>query len=255
MVRRVPHNSPAIMLRQINYGEADLVVSFLSPTHGLLRGYARGGRKSVKRFGPALEPFTQIEIRWQAGLGDLLTLLDADLIDARRGLRQSLPQLALASYCVELIEMLLQEGDPQPDIFSLMAGCLDFLADGGGTQLARLLFEIRLVKHLGYIPHLLHCSECFVRFEEALIAFDPLRGGSLCRSCAAGASQLEVGVGTLGSLSRALQTPIDLFAGFQFGGRTLRDGAAMMNLVLQLILPRVPKSQRFLQQTLSPADP
>ena len=248
-MRPEPRNTPAIVLRQIDYGESDLIVSFLTAEWGLLRGYARAGRKSVKRFGSALEPFSQIEIRWQPGKGELLTLLDADLISSRRGLRLSLPNLALAGYAVEVIEMLLREGEEQPELFSLLQGYLDYLADQGDPELARLLFELRLVNNLGYIPHLLHCSECFLQFSEGEIAFDPARGGSLCRSCAGDIPLLRVGLGTLGSLSRSLHAPIGLFAGFRLGSRTIGEGSALLSLVLQSLLPRSPKSLRFLQQT------
>ncbi len=252
-VRREPRNSPAIVLRQINYGESDLIVSLLTAEQGVLRGYARGARKSIKRFGPALEPFSQIEIRWQPGRGELLTLLDADLIASRQGLRLSLTSLALASYAVEVLEMLLPQGEGQLELFALLRGYLDCLAAQGDPALARLLFELRLVQHLGYIPHLLHCSECFIPFSATDVAFDPVRGGSLCDLCADvladGRSLLRVGLGTLGSLSRSLHTPIGLFNGFRFGARTLQEGALILSLVLQSILPHAPKSLHFLQQT------
>ena len=137
----------------------------------------------------------------------------------------------------------------------MLLGYLDYLAREGNPAQARLLFELRLVKHLGYIPHLLHCSECFVVFDEEQIVFDPQRGGSLCRTCAASDVLLEVGLGSLGSLSRSLQTSADLFEGFHLGARTLIDGAAMMNLVLRSILPRIPKSLRFLEQISVPTEP
>ena len=254
-LRREPRISSAIVLRQIDYGESDLIVSLLTSELGILRGYARGARKSIKRFGPALEPFTQIEICWQPGRGDLLTLLDAEVISSRQGLRLSLTSLALASYAVEILEMLLQDGEEQPEIYLLLQSYLDFLSQQGDPALARLLFELRLVQHLGYIPHLLHCSECFALFENGQIAFDPVRGGSLCANCVAEKPPTFVGLGTLGSLSRSLQTPVGLFEGFKLGECTLKEGAVMMSLILESVLPRVPKSLRFLQQTTSPDEP
>ena len=254
-MRREPQNSPAIILRQVNYGESDLIISFLCADGLLLRGFARGGRKSVKRFGAALEPFSQVEISWQPGRGELLTLLEAELLQPRHSLRDSLERLALAAYASELLEMLMQQGEPQPELFALLGGYLDCLAHQGDTALARLLFELRLVQQLGYIPHLLHCSECFVQFESGDIPFDPQRGGSLCMACDTGQSPLRVGLGTLGSLSRSLHTAIDLFEGFRFGERTLKEGAAMLAAVMQSVLPRAPKSLRFLQQSADFGDP
>lgn len=255
MVRREPRNTTAVVLRQLDYGESDLIVSLLSDEGLLLRGFARGGRKSVKRFGAALEPFSLIDVRWQPGRGELLSLLDADLEQAHHGLRESLERLALAGYASELLEMLMQEGEPQPELFALLRGYLEGLCGAADPQQARLLFELRLVQQLGYIPHLLHCSECFVQFAEGDVPFNPARGGSLCPACDDGASPLRVGLGTLGSLSRSLRTPIDLFEGFRLGERTLHEGAAMLASVLQTVLPRTPKSLRFLEQAGSTGDP
>ncbi len=254
-MRREPRNDTAIVLRQVRFGESDLIVSILSADYGILRGFARGGRKSIKRFGPALEPFTQIKLRWQPGRGELVSFLDADIIASGQGLRKSLDSLALAGYAVEVVEMLLHEGEPQPQIYALLQGYLDYLAAEGDSALARLLFELRLVEQLGYIPHLLHCSECFVQFDTGPVSFDPVRGGSLCASCTGESPALQVSLGTLGSLSRSLQTPMGRFDGFHFGPRTLNEGAAMLSLVLKSILPRAPKSLRFLEQSTALDEP
>ena len=238
------------MLRRHEYGESDLIVALLTGDRGLQRGFARGGRKSVKRFGAALEPFSVIDIQWQPGRGELLTLLDAELRNPHQGLRLSLDRLALAGYAVEILEMLLHEGEPQPQLYSLLQGYLGSLSDGGEPRTARLLFELRLVQELGYIPHLLHCSECFARFDEGTVAFDPARGGSLCDRCGEGTA-LRVHLRTIGSLSRSLRSPIGQFADFRFGERTLKEGAQVLATVLQAVLPRTPKSLRFL--SVSPA--
>ena len=51
-----PEVSSAIILHHTDYGEADRIVTFLTPDHGRLKGFARAARKSRKRFGAALEP-------------------------------------------------------------------------------------------------------------------------------------------------------------------------------------------------------
>ena len=47
----------AIVLRTVDYGEADRVVTLFTRDHGKLSALARGARKSVKRFGAALGLF------------------------------------------------------------------------------------------------------------------------------------------------------------------------------------------------------
>ena len=51
----------ALVLRTLPYGENDLVVHLLARGLGRVPAFARGARKSQKRFGP-LEPFQLFEI-------------------------------------------------------------------------------------------------------------------------------------------------------------------------------------------------
>ena len=142
--------------------------------------------------------------------------------------------------------MLLEEGEPHADIYELLRGYLGYLAGGGEPAAARLLFELRLVNALGYVPHLLHCSECLKIFADEPIRFDAARGGSLCLLCA-GPARLSASLGTLGTLSRSLRNAPGQFAGFRFGALTLHEGGALLTQVLSHVLPREPKSLAFLQ--------
>ncbi len=237
----------AIVLRHMAYGEADLIVSLLSRHQGLMKCFARSAKKSQKRFSSSLQPFSQSVFQYRSGRGSLLTLLDADLVVTRSGLHAKLKTLACASYGVELIELLLVEGDAHEEVFILLAAFLDYLAAQGDAEVARVLIELRLIGLLGYLPHLLHCSSCNLILTHEPVRFDSLRGGSLCTACS-GSSGLEVGLGTLGSLSRILRVPFSQFDGFRFGEQTLNEGRALLSQILRQHLSREPKSLKFMQQ-------
>jgi len=237
--------SEGVVLRYVNYGEADRIVSVFSASWGIKKGFARSARTSRKRFGPALEPFTQAVFHWRQGRGDLWMLQEADLITPRSGLRIDLDRLALAGYGVELVELLAAEVEDHQRIYELLCSYLDFLDAGGDPAVARLLFELRLVYLLGYIPHLLHCSECLKIFDHEPVRFDYRRGGCLCLDCA-GANDLEVGLGSIGSLARSLRISHQQFDGFKLGKTTIRDAGMLLTQVLRQILPREPNSLKFL---------
>jgi DNA repair protein RecO (recombination protein O) len=237
----------AIVLRHISYGEADLIVSLFSRDKGIIKGFARSAKNSRKRFSSALQPFAQSIFRCRQGKGAMLGLLDADLLFERYGLRTDLKTLAFASYSIEMIELFLGEGEPNEQAFTLLTSCLDFLETGGDPRIARLLFELRLIALLGYLPHLLHCSSCQKIFKDEPVVFDCLRGGSLCPSCSVG-GELKVGLGTLGSLSRVLQTPYSSFVGFYFGQRTLNEAGSLLSQVLLQHLSKEPKTMKFMRQ-------
>jgi len=235
----------ALVLRHTNYGESDVILSLFSTEYGVQKGFARAARKSRKRFGAVLDPFTQAIFQWKTGRGNFWLLQNAELLTQRIGLRSDFQRLALASYGVELVTLLLEEGQPHPLVYELLCSFLDFLEQGGNDLSARLLFELRLIYLLGYMPHLLHCSECLKIFDNELIRFDAVRGGSLCINCA-GTSGIPVALGTVGSLARSLNVNHQQFNGFSFGKITLQEAGCILYQVLRQILPREPKSLKLL---------
>lgn len=241
----LPQRSEAIVLRHIDYGDADQIVTLLTPEQGLQKGFAKSARKSRKRFGATLEPFTSAVFHWRAGKGSLWSLQDAELIDARFALRRDLQTLALASYGVELLELLVEEAHPSRQLYELLVSYLDFLTAGGVAETARLLLELRLIHLLGYLPLLSSCSECQKLLTDQQLRFDLSRGGSLCPNCS-GSAGIPVSLGTLGSLSRSLKVAHDRFSGFQFGATTHAEAHQLLQQVLRQLLPREPKSLRFL---------
>ncbi|SDM38234.1 DNA replication and repair protein RecO [Geoalkalibacter ferrihydriticus] len=242
------HTSEAIVLRHVDYGEADRIVTFYARDVGLLKGFARNARSSRRRFGAALEPFAEVRVQWKKARGEgLVSLQEVELEDLRAALRTRLEALALAAYGCELVEELFGGGAPHPEVFDLLRAFLDALAgDGGGPAVLKLLLELRLLRAAGYVPHLLHCSECGCAGGEAVL-FAAARGGRLCLDCG-GEAVLRLSPLTLGTLARCLKTPDELFTGFRFGAQTLDEGAALLADALRLHLVRPLRSQRFLER-------
>jgi DNA repair protein RecO (recombination protein O) len=242
------YSAEATILRHIDYGESDRIVTFFTAEHGRQKGFARGARNSRKRFGAALEPFAAVRLFWSnPKSGELLALREADLLDLRVGLRDNLSAIALAAYGCELVEELFGEGHAYPQVFALLGAFLDHLAAGGRADESRMLFELRILKMSGYVPHLLHCSLCMETLTGTEAFFAITRGGSLCPHCAAGGGT-RIAVLTLGSLARSLLTPTTLFAGFRLSPQTIAEGCALLDETLREHLQRPLRSLPFLEQ-------
>jgi len=241
----------AVVLRHLDYGEADRIVTFYTREAGQIKGFARQARKSRRRFGAALEPFARVQLHWRAAArGDLVSLREAELLDLRSGLRRDLIAVALAGYGCELVEELFAEGQPHPGVYDLLRAFLDHLDANGGSPEARLLFELRILHLAGYAPHLLHCSECGETLKSSEVAFEAARGGSLCLTCAPEKTAWRLTLPTLGTLARILAGPAELFAGFTLSERTLIEGGGLLGGALRLHLNRPLKSLPFLEQML-----
>jgi DNA repair protein RecO (recombination protein O) len=57
MTVRENHRTTGFVLRCLNYGESDLIVTFYSSDFGKLKGIAKGAKRSKKRFANVFEPF------------------------------------------------------------------------------------------------------------------------------------------------------------------------------------------------------
>ena len=97
-------STPAIVLRAVNYGEADRIVTLFGRETGRLSALARGARKSQRRFagGLGLCAVGVASLRERAG-ADLLTLESFDATAAHVALGTDVARLAHAAYAAELV--------------------------------------------------------------------------------------------------------------------------------------------------------
>ena len=179
----------AFVLSTLDYGDSDRIVSLFSLEHGRIKGFARGARKSRKRFGAALEAFARVDaqVRIKEGLSGLQ---QAEVISIYPEIRRDLARIAHALYACELIDVLTPEGHPLPRLYRLLAAYLDRLETETAAEGDRRFFEINVLNILGYRPSLECCAGCSTPFSEAAALLQS--GGELaCRACAAGGRQFS----------------------------------------------------------------
>lgn len=177
----------AIVLRTVDYGESDRVVTLFTAERGKLAAFARGARASRRRFGGALEPFTLLEVEAKERRGaELLSLESAQVQRGFGTLRGDLARIACASYACELARELVRDAEPHPDLFELLAAYLGGLDAAPPTAAGLRAFELRALRAAGLGPRLEACARCGEAPEEGTrLRFDPAHGGLLCHRCAA----------------------------------------------------------------------
>ncbi len=194
----------AIVLKLADYRESDRLVTLFTLEHGRLSGIARGARRSVRRFGGALELFArlQLQMKLKHGLSDLL---EADIVTIHHGIRGDLQRIAHACYACELLGALAPEGEANLRLFRLLSAYLAHLDSNPATQGDRRFFEINLLNILGYRPSLDLCSRCGSDLGSKSAKACQLTGGEVvCRVCAPVGRLLSAE--TLEILSRSLRT-------------------------------------------------
>jgi len=181
--------TPAILLRRIEHGDYDLILTFLTPNRGKIAVIAKSAKKSKKRFAGILEPFAVLEIVY-SGRGrrrGLPILQEASLVHPFSSIRGNVLKTAYASYWAQLIAEWTEEEVKEPSLFELYTYSLAEMDRGEqSADTLSVLFQIRFLDLAGLAPSLERCSVCETPIGnsgKSRLHFDIARGGVVCASC------------------------------------------------------------------------
>jgi DNA repair protein RecO (recombination protein O) len=177
--------SEALVVRTVEVGEADLIVTLVTEQVGKLGAIARGARKGGKRLSGSLEPVHTVAVMLEDRGGELATLKEARVVRARTGVLGSLEAMEAAGVALRWVRHAFPPRTPEPQGWRILVGLLDVLDTPGipaSRELARAGFA--MLAALGYALDLEQCVVCGRPCPPTKVAcVDPARGGLVCRSC------------------------------------------------------------------------
>jgi DNA repair protein RecO (recombination protein O) len=177
------YSTDAIVLSRFNLGEADRVMTLITPGGGKLKAIAKGIRKPTSRLGGSLEPFAELQLALYRGRTfDVVT--EVRVGHAWLRLRDSLESAATAWYLAELADRSLEERHAAEPLYSLLRRAYELLDAGMAPDRVARWYEMHLADELGMRPELDRCVECdrMLEADEAFRWVPPL-GGVLCQRC------------------------------------------------------------------------
>jgi DNA repair protein RecO (recombination protein O) len=177
--------SEALVVRTVEVGEADLIVTLVTEQAGKLGAIARGARRGSKRLSGSLEPVHTVAVMLEDRGGELSTLKEARVVRARPGVLASLDALEAAGVALRWARHAFPPRTVEPLGFRILVELLDVLdtpTAPARRELARA--GIAMLAALGYALDLDRCVVCGRSCPEAKVAcVDPARGGLVCRAC------------------------------------------------------------------------
>ena len=150
----------AIILSRRDFGEADRLLTLLTPSRGKLRAIAKGARKPNAKLSGHVELFARSD--WSAAPGAQPRHRDASRTDRARiwGLRDDLQRGAYASYAAELLDRFTADDEEEAGgLFALLDDTLMRIANARDPRLATRFYELALLNLVGFKPEL---SECVI---------------------------------------------------------------------------------------------
>ncbi|MBW2449181.1 MAG: DNA repair protein RecO [Deltaproteobacteria bacterium] len=247
-------SSPAILLRRMDYGDFDVIITFFTLKRGKLSLIAKSAKKSVKRFAGILELFSVLEVVAGTGRGKGMTVLqEAVLKQPFSAIRADFRKTAYASYWAELIYNWIEENFKQVSLYHLFEHVLAEL-DSGRTAAAGLniLFQMRFLALSGHRPNLNNCSVCRKELEnikQDKFVLDSQRGGIVCKNCRTGsASRALLGKGTIKQLLWVESGDLAKATRIKFSQSALKEGTEFLEEFVCYHLGKQPRSLKFLRQ-------
>ncbi|GMB07591.1 DNA replication and repair protein RecO [Thermolongibacillus altinsuensis] len=169
-----------IVIRTIDYGETNKIVTLLTRQWGKVAVMARGAKKPNSRLSAVTQLFTYgyFLIQKSRGIG---SLQQGEMIATMRNIREDIFLTAYASYIVELTDKAVEEKRPDPYLFELLLQTLTYINEGLDAEILTYIYEMKMLNVLGLYPKLDGCALC--GSTEGTFAFSLKEGGFLCHRC------------------------------------------------------------------------
>lgn len=176
------YREEGVVVRTLRLGEADRIVTLVTPEHGKVRAVAKGVRKTRSKIGARLEPLSHVSLLcWHGRELDVVT--QVEVIDSFRPIREDLDRLAGAMTLLEVVDQLALERHPMPELFTMLVKALRTLErDASPLLVGAFCWKVLAIE--GLEPVVEVCARCGE--DVALVAFDVAEGGFLCRGCRRG---------------------------------------------------------------------
>jgi DNA repair protein RecO (recombination protein O) len=143
----------AVVLRRINYQEADRIVTFLTSDQGKVTAMAKGVRKPKSKLAGAIELFGLSQITIIPGKSDMSTLVSTRLIKNFGNIVKDFKRTQFGYEVLKLVNKSL-EIDGDEDVYDLLIETLESLNDiNVSLPLTKFWFSLRFLDLMGHAPN------------------------------------------------------------------------------------------------------
>jgi DNA repair protein RecO (recombination protein O) len=234
-----------IVLRTIPFGEADLIVTYITPDFGLIKLFAKSPRKIKSRFGSSLEPLTQARIAfWGKEDAALPRLTQSDILRPFQSIRDGFDCFLQVTKLIELTLAFMPERDVNKKVYALLFNTLTEIESAGLDSRSPLTnhYRIRILDIVGFAPKLDACGRC----GRSGYNFYITQGSVMCETCAKGTdSPIRLSPAVFKLYSDLLHWDTSKIKRIKPSERLLADLSGIIDMHIRYILDKPMKSETF----------
>lgn len=243
--------TPAIVLREVKYKDADRIITLLTPEHGIITASAKGSLRLKNKLFSACGLFCYSEFRLFPG-HNMYRVDEASVKNVFHGLSNSIESMALAMYLAEVVMTLSPSGAEGDKLLRLLLNSLYLLSEKKCSVLqVKAVFELRAMSECGFLPQLLCCKKCGT-YDGQVFYLDTMEGHLLCEKCAAFENkQPNLNEGALFALRHICLVEDKKIFSFQISPQAQKMLCRVAEQYALIHLDKPLKTYTFLQSVLS----
>jgi len=174
-------HTKGVILKRINYGEADRIITTFTKDFGKINFIAKGSRKIKSKTAGAIELFYISDLVLSKGKN--LYILNSSSIIKPFLPHQDLTSIKLGGYIAETIIKTIPDDSPNDKIYSLLEEVFGTFNQDINLSLLGAYFSVQYIQLSGVSPNLETCTKCGVK-PSTKVYFSNSANGLLDKGCA-----------------------------------------------------------------------
>jgi DNA repair protein RecO (recombination protein O) len=184
------YRTTGIIIRRMDVGEADRLITVLTP-EGKLTATARGVRKTASKLAGHLELLSECQLQLARGRSrDVITQSMA--LSRFEPVHNALLTMAAGYYVAELADAMVADEETAPGAYTCLKQTLQHLPTAPTVDMVLHWYTLQLCDAAGYRPQLVTCVVCGQMLTEAAERWSVRQGGMLCNDCRRMDSQAQL---------------------------------------------------------------
>ncbi|HHV79298.1 MAG TPA: DNA repair protein RecO [Firmicutes bacterium] len=239
------YKTEGLILKSVDFGESDKLITVLSYEYGKLRLLAKGARRVRSRLAGACQQFNLVKFMVFRGKNlDLVS--QAEIKESYPVLRSKLDLIAYATCFAELADSFAGECNPERRLFSGLKSAFTALESNVDPELVLDWFGLGCLVVSGYGPQFERCVVCGGRLKSPC-GLRPCSGGLVCADCLG--EEAEVDEETLHLLRTLMRSSGKELANVHTSVESRHMAGEVVRKLLFAFLEDRPKCFEFLQAT------
>ena len=238
------HKVNAVVIKTKEFKENDKLVWLYTEKLGKITTIAKGSKKSKSKLLSLTLPLCYGEYVLFKG-NSLYNLQEGKIINSFQGLLENLDKLTYSSYICELIDICLEDGEVNLELFKDFITCMYLLnTDALNYELLLRSFELKLLKATGYGLNLENCIVCNKKISVANYISLSQYGG-VCDNCPK-EHGLYLSKPAYNSIKFLMKTPMDKLYKLNLNSDLKKEISKITSYIISSNYSRKPKSLEML---------